>query len=357
MSDPVMPPAGFEPPAGDTGRWLHPALTGERVLVRLPAAGDEAALVELATDPRVRRYLSGPREPAEALARVTRTLRAPGWGRFVIVHRDSGEVAGSGSVARKRGPWELSYQLRHRFWHQGLATEALALVRDQFFAHTGETLMIATTQEANHASRRLLQRLGAVDAGGFEDKGFPQCRYEFHRTTLPSPDGETRPVRVLMALHPPYYELIWDGAKQYEFRRRYLTGIPTSWFVYLTEPAAALTAVIDLDPAIVATPAVIAALAECTRPRNGATVLDYLHDLPQGFAMPIHHVREYPAMTLARLNAETGGWPTRGRTLIDDHPQLAAVCDAFTRQPLVREMTVAPAPHHPAGPARPGGVG
>jgi [ribosomal protein S5]-alanine N-acetyltransferase len=156
-------------------------LTGELVVVRVPAAGDECALVDMATDPRVRRYLGGPKDQAAAEADAAGKVREAEWGQFVIVDRAAGVVAGSGSVARKRGPWEISYQLRHAFWGRGLAGEAVALVRDWFFTTTGEDLLIATTQQANLASQRLLERLGAVRAGSFEQYGLPQLRFDFHR--------------------------------------------------------------------------------------------------------------------------------------------------------------------------------
>lgn len=156
-------------------------LTGERVVVRVPAPGDEVALVEMATDPRVRRYLGGPKAQGAAEADAARKVGEARWGQFVIVDRAAGVVAGSGSVARKRGPWEISYQLRHPFWRRGLAGEAVALVRDWFFATTGEDLLIATTQQANLASQRLLERLGAVRAGSFEQYGLTQLRFDFHR--------------------------------------------------------------------------------------------------------------------------------------------------------------------------------
>ncbi|MEV4708698.1 GNAT family N-acetyltransferase [Actinoplanes sp. NPDC049316] len=156
-------------------------LTGEHVVVRPPAAGDERALVEMAIDPLVRRYLGGPKDQATAEADAARKVSQARWGQFVIVDRAAGVVAGSGSVARKRGPWEISYQLRREFWGRGLASEAVALVRDWFFATCEEDVLIATTQQANLASQRLLERLGAVRAGSFEQYGLTQLRFDFHR--------------------------------------------------------------------------------------------------------------------------------------------------------------------------------
>ena len=38
----------------------------------------------------------------------------------------------------------------------------------------------------------------------------------------------TPPEPVLMSLKPGYYELMWQGLKTHEFRRRYLSGRPTT---------------------------------------------------------------------------------------------------------------------------------
>jgi ribosomal-protein-alanine N-acetyltransferase len=167
-------------------------LTGPRVLVRAPAVGDEPALIEMATDPHVRRYLGGPQTPATAETNATAKINDARWGQFVIVEHATAAIAGSGSLARKRGPWEISYQLRHAFWGRGLAREAVDLVRAWFFTAFDDDLLIATTQQANLASQRLLDRLGATRAGSFEQYGLIQLRFEFHRPDSRSQPGERR---------------------------------------------------------------------------------------------------------------------------------------------------------------------
>lgn len=149
--------------------------------------------------------------------------------------------------------------------------------------------------------------------------------------------------RVLMSLNPEYYDLIWQGLKRHEFRRRYLAEKPTTWFVYLTAPVSTLAAVIELGTAIVDTPARIAAIAEQTRVGNGASVHEYLKDLERGFAIPITRVREYPGFTAEDLAGMLGSFhPPQGYTLIDRHPALASVCDKVTSADVVRELVVAP---------------
>jgi ribosomal-protein-alanine N-acetyltransferase len=161
---------------------MLPPLSGERVLLRAPQAGDEAALVEMATDARVRAYVGGPVHRSIAIANATEKVNNPAWGQFVITDLTTGVVIGSGDLARKRGPWEVSYQLRHAYWGNGLGSEAVTLICAWFFAHTDDDLLIAVTQQANVRSRRLLTRVGAVAAGSFEAYGRIQERYEFRRS-------------------------------------------------------------------------------------------------------------------------------------------------------------------------------
>lgn len=161
--------------------WLPRPLAGESVMLRCPQPGDEPALVEMATDARVREFIGGPADPAIAVQRAAQRIATPVCGQFVIVQSGTGVVVGSGDLARKRGPWEVSFQLRYAFWGRGYAYEAVSLIRDWFFAHTDEDLLIATTQVANTRSRRLLQRLGAVRVDDFELYGLRQARFEFYR--------------------------------------------------------------------------------------------------------------------------------------------------------------------------------
>jgi predicted transcriptional regulator len=154
--------------------------------------------------------------------------------------------------------------------------------------------------------------------------------------------GVDAPVeRVLMSLAPEYYELIWQRSKRHEFRRRYLVGRPTRWFVYLTAPVSRLAAVIDLDEAIVDTPGRIAELAEQARVGNGQSVLAYLRDLDRGYALPIRKVREYAGFTADQLAGKLGSFhPPQGYTLIDRHPGLAQVCGQLMSGEVMRELAI-----------------
>lgn len=148
---------------------------------------------------------------------------------------------------------------------------------------------------------------------------------------------------VLMALHAEYYELIWRGLKTHEFRRRFLEGRTTRWFVYLNAPVSRLAAVIDLGPAVVDVPQRIAAIAERTREGNGASVLEYVKDLERAFAIPILHVSEYPGLSAEELRVELGSFhPPQSYVRLRQHPALLAVCEKVAAETAVRQMPV----HH-----------
>jgi len=148
---------------------------------------------------------------------------------------------------------------------------------------------------------------------------------------------------VLMALNPEFYELIWQGQKTHEFRRRFLHDRRVRWFVYLNAPVSRLAAVIDLGPAIVDVPERIAAIAEATRAGNGASVLAYVRDLDRAFAIPILRVREYPGVPADELRAELGSFhPPQGYVRLAQHQSLLAVCDRMAAGAPVRELRVHP---------------
>ena len=152
--------------------------------------------------------------------------------------------------------------------------------------------------------------------------------------------------RVLMSLHAEYYELIVSGEKRFEYRKRYAVTGPSRWYVYLNAPVSRLAAVIELGTPIHGSPTDIAELAEKARHGNGQSVHDYLAPAGHGVALPIHHLYEYPGITAAELTASLGKWhPPQGYTLIDRHPDLAAVCDQLTTESIVRQRHVE---HDPA---------
>jgi RimJ/RimL family protein N-acetyltransferase len=118
----------------------------------------------LERDPKVMRYLNGgvaidqvesdphahflmPRgtEPYVWTARRTASLEFVGW---FCLWPENEEVA------------ELGYRLRRTDWGQGLAPEGAAALVDWGFSTCGYDRITACTMTANHASRRVLEKIG-----------------------------------------------------------------------------------------------------------------------------------------------------------------------------------------------------
>ena len=120
----------------------------ERLLLRLPEPGDAEAVAEHISDPEVMRYIGTTGTLADAVERIGQMRRAwdeDGFGGFVVVRRDNGDVVGRvGLLAWDPRTWhhatrreigddaevELGWTLGRAAWGQGFATEAATAVRD-----------------------------------------------------------------------------------------------------------------------------------------------------------------------------------------------------------------------------------
>ncbi|MGW4412982.1 hypothetical protein ACWEJ6_54110 [Nonomuraea sp. NPDC004702] len=168
---------------------------------------------------------------------------------------------------------------------------------------------------------------------------------------LCGPSAEPEPI--MMTLYAEYYELMWQGLKTYEFRRRFLRDQPVTWWVYLNAPVSRLMAVIDLGPAIVGSPQEIAAIAERGNPGNGASVLEYVQDLEQAYAIPILRVREFEGLSETELRERLGSWqPPHGylRLREPESRDILHICEQIAIEEPIRQMAV----RHPQLPHRAG---
>ncbi len=55
---------------------------------------------------------------------------------------------------------ELGYRLHRRYWGQGLATEGAKALIEWGFTERGVRRVFATAMTVNHASRRVLEKVG-----------------------------------------------------------------------------------------------------------------------------------------------------------------------------------------------------
>jgi [ribosomal protein S5]-alanine N-acetyltransferase len=122
-------------------------------------------------DPQVARYLwdANPvalQTVAEVIARSTRTFQTSGWGLWSLRRTEEPPllgVCGLTPFEHAEGV-ELLYSLTPAHWGQGLATEAATAVLTHAFDTLTLPEVLATTDDANTPSIRLLTRLGATPA-------------------------------------------------------------------------------------------------------------------------------------------------------------------------------------------------
>jgi [ribosomal protein S5]-alanine N-acetyltransferase len=156
-------------------------LTTERCGLRRFTADDGDWLAELYGDPEVTRYLGGTKDRAttdELLDR--RFLRYydeyPGLGIWMTVERSSGRRLGFHLLNHIQGETiiQIGFTLIRPAWGMGIGTEmALALLR-YGFVDLSLPRIVGMASLANHASQRVLQKIGLHRQG---ERAFPHPAY------------------------------------------------------------------------------------------------------------------------------------------------------------------------------------
>jgi ribosomal-protein-alanine N-acetyltransferase len=147
----------------DRSRILETA----RLRLRPLAAADVDDLHRLFTQPGVRRFLWDdeiiPRERTTAVVeRSTALFATHGFGLWAISFKDSPAIVGFCGFWHFHEPpqLELLYGLSSDHWHRGLATEAATAMIRYGFDALGFARIEASTDAANTASVRVMERAG-----------------------------------------------------------------------------------------------------------------------------------------------------------------------------------------------------
>jgi [ribosomal protein S5]-alanine N-acetyltransferase len=195
------PGAGFDHQAGWTVQihddasvhWPQdvPELTTARLRLRaVHPAHDAAGMLRLLGDPEVTRHSNAPvcttvAEARAALEQFPRRFAAKEMIRWAIQplgHDEAIGTVGLVRVSHEHCRGELGYDLARRWWGQGLAPEAAAAVVAYGFAVMGLHRIEAGALPGNHASVRVLEKLGFREEGTLRDYlrlkgGFHNCRF------------------------------------------------------------------------------------------------------------------------------------------------------------------------------------
>ena len=148
---------------------MPPTIHTARLVLTPVGEGDLAPVHAHWNDPQVARWLwdANPvplQTVANLIARSARTYQTEAWGLWALRPTQQAPLIGvCGLSPFDPTPGiELLYSLAPTHWCQGLATEAVTAVLAYAFGTLGLDKIVATTDDANAPSLRLLTRLGAI---------------------------------------------------------------------------------------------------------------------------------------------------------------------------------------------------
>jgi len=168
-----------------------PTVTTERLRLRAFRADDLDAYAAMQANPEVMRYLVMGRTstPAEVWRTIASSLGGwalRGYSMWACEKIDDGAFIGSVGIFQPLD-WpepELAYSLDQPFWRQGFATEAATAARDWFFGHFPFPRAASFIRPQNDASKRVIERLGAVCERLFELRGSPYEYWVHYRASV-----------------------------------------------------------------------------------------------------------------------------------------------------------------------------
>jgi ribosomal-protein-alanine N-acetyltransferase len=137
----------------------------ERLVLRAISSADRPHLIELANNWRVAKNLSTmpfPYTPGSADEWIAKQdeLWAGGKAIPLAITLDGRFIGGIGINVRDHQNWELGYWIGERFWNRGYVSEAAEALRDHAFEALKLELIVAGHMADNHASGRILAKLG-----------------------------------------------------------------------------------------------------------------------------------------------------------------------------------------------------
>ena len=150
-----------------------PTLETDRLILRGMRVSDAEDMYDYACRPSVTQYLTwNPHtditETREYLTYVGQRYRTGDFYDWAVVDRESGRMIGTCGFTSFSCPHdsaEIGYVLNPSFQGRGLATEAVRRVLDFGFTELGLHRIEAHFMEGNHASRRLMERVGMTFEG------------------------------------------------------------------------------------------------------------------------------------------------------------------------------------------------
>ena len=169
-------------------------LETRRLLLREMTEGDAEHLLALNENPNVTRYIldEPPLLTHEQALSVLRERVFPqyalGLGRWACIEKSSGVFLGWCGIKHipADGEYDIGYRFFEQRWGQGYATEAARAVCDFAREHLRGQRVVGKSMRDNHASRRVLEKVGLVLEGEIDTEGGPLAVYVLPNPPAPS---------------------------------------------------------------------------------------------------------------------------------------------------------------------------
>ncbi|WP_437827288.1 GNAT family N-acetyltransferase [Sorangium sp. So ce1153] len=163
-------------------------LATERLDLRPHGPSDVQFMIALNSDPEVIRYtgdaaFASEEEARAVIGRLARQFEAWRMGRFIALHRSTGEKLGWCGLRwhEELELADLGYRFFRKHWGQGYATEAAAACVRYAFEELGLPRLVAHAMLENAASVRVLEKLGFRRTGPTVFKGLVAEGFELLR--------------------------------------------------------------------------------------------------------------------------------------------------------------------------------
>jgi len=142
-------------------------LETERLLIRSLQVTDAPTLAKLWADPRVTKYMGGPRSYDDIYEEFIKDARAkvtPKIDLWPVVKKSTGQIIGNCGILDKnvdgKTEYELIYVLAKSVWGKGYATEAATSIKNYAFQRLGLRRIIALIDPQNKVSERVAVKVG-----------------------------------------------------------------------------------------------------------------------------------------------------------------------------------------------------
>ena len=155
----------------------------ERLDFREWKSTDLETFHEICSDPRVMKHVGRGQpwsfeETRAFVYRARQLSQSHGYCQWPVIHRQDRRLIGyTGFVNSMDGP-EVGWRFATAYWGNGLATEAARAVLAHGFETLGFSRVLATVQEENVASRRVMEKLGMRLLGNLDRQGQHVLWYE-----------------------------------------------------------------------------------------------------------------------------------------------------------------------------------